>query len=145
MPAPMSSRSLKNNLCRVLLNAENVADAEPLLRELPASRIKAAPVRRQAVRFKSLLGGALFGKKKFAEAEPLVTQGYEGVVTPKETQERLKISSERLPSVASSCARVSTHKAPIGASASKHGNRRIGSNLSHQQLSPLENDGPNYT
>jgi tetratricopeptide (TPR) repeat protein len=60
-----------------LLQQSRWSEAEPLLREALAIRAKATPddwVRHESM---SLLGGALLGQGRHAEAEPLVVAGYE--------------------------------------------------------------------
>jgi hypothetical protein len=62
-----------------LTSRHNLAEAEPLLREALAIRAKAAPddwARSEAM---SLLGGSLIGQGRYAEAEPLVVEAYEGM------------------------------------------------------------------
>jgi eukaryotic-like serine/threonine-protein kinase len=62
-----------------LLQAKAFAAAEPILRECLAIREKTQVDDWATFNTKSLLGGALLGQKKFAEAEPLLVQGYEGM------------------------------------------------------------------
>jgi tetratricopeptide (TPR) repeat protein len=62
-----------------LLDHHRPADAEPLARECLAVREKNESDRWKTANAKSLLGGALLGQRKFAEAEPLVLAGYEGL------------------------------------------------------------------
>ena len=62
-----------------LLQTEELAEAEPLLRECLAIREKTQPDVWSTFNTKSLLGGALLGQKKYAEAEPLLLAGYEGM------------------------------------------------------------------
>ena len=62
-----------------LLKAKLWGEAEPLLRECLAIREKADPGDWRTFNTRSLLGGALLGQKKYAEAEPLLLQGYEGM------------------------------------------------------------------
>ncbi len=62
-----------------LVNQSRWSEAEPVLRECLAIREKATPedwVRYDAM---SLLGGALLGNGRHAEAEPLLVAGYEGM------------------------------------------------------------------
>jgi hypothetical protein len=65
------------------------SEAEPLLGECLAIRDKA--MRDDWPRFNTMsqLGGALLGQAKYAEAEPLVVQGYEG----------LKVRAAKIPAV----------------------------------------------
>ena len=55
------------------------AAAEPLLRECLAIRAANQPDAWLTFRARSQLGGSLLGQKKYAEAEPLVLTGYEGM------------------------------------------------------------------
>jgi tetratricopeptide (TPR) repeat protein len=62
-----------------LLAVEVWDEAEALLRECLAIREKVQPDEWKTFNTKSLLGGALLGQKKFAEAEPLLLAGYRGM------------------------------------------------------------------
>jgi serine/threonine protein kinase/WD40 repeat protein len=53
--------------------------AEPVLRECLAIREKMQPDDWTTFNARSLLGGSLMGQKKYAEAEPLIIAGYEGM------------------------------------------------------------------
>jgi hypothetical protein len=53
--------------------------AEPLLRECLAIREKTQPDQWTTFQAMSLLGGALLGQKKYADAEPLLLKGYQGM------------------------------------------------------------------
>jgi serine/threonine protein kinase/tetratricopeptide (TPR) repeat protein len=55
------------------------AAAEPLLRECLAIREKKIPDYWHTFNARSLLGEALAGQQKYADAEPLLVQGYEGL------------------------------------------------------------------
>ena len=55
------------------------AAAEPVLRECLAIREKSQPDEWTTFNTRSLLGGSLLGQKKYAEAEPLILSGYEGM------------------------------------------------------------------
>ena len=63
----------------LLLQAKAFTEAEPLLRECLAIREKTQPDEWTTFTTKSMLGGALLGQKKYAEAEPLLLAGYEGM------------------------------------------------------------------
>jgi hypothetical protein len=63
----------------MLLQARGFAEAEPLLRECLAIREKKEPDDWRTFNTQSLLGGALLGQKKYAEAEPLLLKGYQGM------------------------------------------------------------------
>ena len=62
-----------------LLKAGAFAEAEPLFREGLAAREKAQPDGWATFNTRSLVGGALVGQKKSADAEPLLLKGYEGI------------------------------------------------------------------
>jgi hypothetical protein len=62
-----------------LLRCDQFAEAEPLLRECLAIREKREPEAWTTFNTMSMLGGALLGQKKYAEAEPLLLKGYEGM------------------------------------------------------------------
>ena len=79
---PKDSPQLAGQLARlglVLLAVAGFAEAEPLLRECLAIREKAQPDAWTTFNTKSLLGGSLLGQKKYADAEPLLLAGYEGM------------------------------------------------------------------
>jgi tRNA A-37 threonylcarbamoyl transferase component Bud32 len=61
------------------LAANQPADAERAFREGLAIRSKKEPDAWTTFNTKSLLGAALLGEKKYAEAEPLLLDGYEGM------------------------------------------------------------------
>ena len=67
------------NKGRTCSGASRHADAEPILRECVAILQKKQPEAWTTFHAQSLLGGALLGQKKYAEAEPLLVQGYEGL------------------------------------------------------------------
>jgi serine/threonine protein kinase len=62
-----------------LLELKVYAKAEPLLRECLAIREKYWPELWITFNTRSMLGGALLGQKKYAEAEPLLLSGYQGM------------------------------------------------------------------
>jgi serine/threonine protein kinase/tetratricopeptide (TPR) repeat protein len=55
------------------------ADAESLIRETLAYQMKELPDSPRTFYWISLLGAVLLGQERFAEAEPLILQGYEGM------------------------------------------------------------------
>ena len=65
--------------CFVLLEKGDFAEAEPMVRECLALREKQTPDDWLTFNARSMLGGALLGQKRFAEAEPLLLSGYEGM------------------------------------------------------------------
>ena len=69
----------------ILLPLKSFPEAEPILRECLAIREKAQPDAWTTFNTQSMLGGALLGQKKYAEAEPLLVKGYEGLKAREET------------------------------------------------------------
>jgi serine/threonine protein kinase len=69
----------RNTLARSYEAAGRFAQSEPILRECLAIRASTQPDDWWTFSTRSQLGGSLIGQKKFAEAEPLVVQGYEGL------------------------------------------------------------------
>ena len=63
-----------------LLVMTDFAKAEPLLRESLTIREKSEPDAWTTFQTRSLLGGVLAGRKKYADAEPLLRTGYEGMM-----------------------------------------------------------------
>ena len=85
----------------ILIENKSYADAEAVLRECLTLRQKIEPDRWQTPGTSSMLGGALLGQKKFAEAEPLLLAGYEGMkqreaTMPPEARNRIIESIDRL-------------------------------------------------
>jgi serine/threonine protein kinase len=62
-----------------LLQQNKPAEAEPVLRECLAIREKKEPDGWLTFNAKSMLGGVFMAQKKYADAEPLLLQGYEGM------------------------------------------------------------------
>jgi hypothetical protein len=62
-----------------LLQVQAYAEAEPLFRECLAIREKTQPDDWSTFNTRSQLGDSLVNQGKFAEAEPLLLQGYEGL------------------------------------------------------------------
>jgi hypothetical protein len=60
------------------------AQSEPLAREALEFDRKKQPDDWQEFRAESLLGASLAGQKKYAEAEPLLLEGYQGMVARKD-------------------------------------------------------------
>jgi len=80
---PAASPQLAGALAQsgmLLLELERWAEAEPLLRECLAIREKAAPDAWMTFNTKSMLGGALLGLGRHAEAEPLLVGGCRGML-----------------------------------------------------------------
>jgi hypothetical protein len=79
---PRDSPQLAEQLARFgrsLIQAKAFTEAETLVRECLAIREKQEPEDWRTFNTQSMLGGALLGQKKYAEAEPLLLQGYEGM------------------------------------------------------------------
>jgi hypothetical protein len=62
-----------------LLRRGQWAEAEAVLRECLAIRERVQPDQWTTFNTRSLLGGSLLGRKAYAEAEPLIVSGYEGL------------------------------------------------------------------
>jgi tetratricopeptide (TPR) repeat protein len=69
----------KYRLAIVYLNQEKYAQAEPLLREVLEAWTKGAPDAWETFSSESMLGHALWGQQKFADAESLLIEGYRGL------------------------------------------------------------------
>jgi len=85
---PKDSPQLADQLAQfglLLLQVKAFPGAEPLFRECLAIREKHIPDSWLSFNAQSLLGGALLGQKKYAEAEPLLLKGYEGMKTRAKT------------------------------------------------------------
>jgi non-specific serine/threonine protein kinase/serine/threonine-protein kinase len=74
---PQTLRSV-NALARAYL-PDRPGPAEPLLREALAIREQKLPDDWRTFETQSLLGGSLLGQEKYADAEPFVLRGYEGM------------------------------------------------------------------
>jgi tetratricopeptide (TPR) repeat protein len=77
------------------------AEAEGLARECLALREREIPDDWRTFNARSMLGGSLLGQKKYAEAEPFLLSGYEGmkqreIMIPREGKPRLKEALQRL-------------------------------------------------
>jgi tetratricopeptide (TPR) repeat protein len=84
-----------------LIQQAKWSEAEPVLRECLAVRLKTMPDAWNTFNTRSQLGGALLGQGKYAEAESLVVEGYEGMKTREATipatgKPRLTEAAERL-------------------------------------------------
>ena len=82
MQLPRESPQLAGQLASLgasLLQAKAFVEAESLLQECLAIRERTQPDEWTTFNTKSMLGGALLGQKKYAEAEPLLLAGYEGM------------------------------------------------------------------
>ena len=77
------------------------SEAEPILRECLAIRDKVIPDLWQRFNTMSQLGGALLGQGRYAQAEPLIVGGYEGLKAreakiPAPSRPRLREAAERV-------------------------------------------------
>jgi tetratricopeptide (TPR) repeat protein len=84
-----------------LMQHKQDAEAEKYLRECLAIREKTQPDVWSTFNMQSLLGGALLGQKKYAEAEPLLRKGYEGMkqretMIPAQSATRIPEALDRL-------------------------------------------------
>jgi tetratricopeptide (TPR) repeat protein len=77
--------SALDNLAAAHCAGNHAGTAEPLLRELLAIRQQKEPDAWTTFNTKSMLGAVLADQKKFAEAEPLLVAGYEGMKQRKAT------------------------------------------------------------
>jgi tetratricopeptide (TPR) repeat protein len=84
-----------------LLRQEKWTEAETVFRDLLTIRETQDPEGWMAFNVKSRLGGALLGQKKYAEAEPLLRAGYEGMKLRAE-----KISAQQKPLLAEALDRL---------------------------------------
>jgi tetratricopeptide (TPR) repeat protein len=85
---PIDSPKLTEQMARYgreLLGTGEFADAESILRECLAVREKKQPDFWSTFNTQTLLGGALLGQKNYAEAEPLLLKGYEGMKAREKT------------------------------------------------------------
>jgi tetratricopeptide (TPR) repeat protein len=84
-----------------LLQLKAYTDAEPIIRECLAIRERTQPNEWPAFNARTLLGQALLGQRRYAEAEPLLLQGYEGLKQrensiPPPYKERLPKAADQL-------------------------------------------------
>jgi serine/threonine protein kinase len=80
-PDTMASEA---DLALAYVSQGKFAEAEPLAREALAAQKKVQPDDWQRYRAASLLGASLSGEKKYAEAEPLLVEGYQGMLARKD-------------------------------------------------------------
>jgi hypothetical protein len=72
------------DLALAYLSQGKFTEAEPLAREALEFNRKQQPDNWQRFRAESLLGKSLAGQKKYADAEPLLVDGYQGMLSRKE-------------------------------------------------------------
>jgi serine/threonine protein kinase/tetratricopeptide (TPR) repeat protein len=88
-------------LCLCLLRQKKYDEAEPVARDCLAIRARKLPDDWQTYSTRSMLGAALLGQKKYADARPLLLEGYEGLqkraaTIPPPGRPRLREALERL-------------------------------------------------
>ena len=71
-------------LALVYVSQRRFAEAEPLAREVFEFARKKQPEDWERYRVESLLGASLAGDKKYTEAEPLLLEGYQGMLARKD-------------------------------------------------------------
>jgi hypothetical protein len=81
------------DLALVYLSQGKLLESERLSREALEFNQKKQPDDWQRFRAESLLGASLAGQKKFAEAEPLLLEGYQGMVQRKERMGWMGVSN----------------------------------------------------
>src|SRR5262249_740369 len=74
---PLAQTLAQTGLALLIANAWT--EAEPILRECLAIRENKAPDDWATFNTRSMLGGSLLGQKKYADSEPLLVAGYEGM------------------------------------------------------------------
>jgi Tfp pilus assembly pilus retraction ATPase PilT len=74
------------------LQQKRYGDAEAALRQAAAILIRTAPTTWERFNVDSMLGAALSAQKKFAEAEPLLIAGYDGMGSGKPTTNAAMVS-----------------------------------------------------
>lgn len=100
-PASPGTASARASLGLTLIKRGQWSEAERILRECLAIREKSEPDAWTTFNARSLLGGSLLGQKKFAEAEPMIITGYEGIKArvgkgPPGSEYRLAEAAERV-------------------------------------------------
>jgi hypothetical protein len=80
-PDTMASAS---DLALAYLSEGKFAESEPLAREALQFNQKKQPDGWQRFRAESLLGASLAGQKRYGEAEPLLLEGYQGMLAGKD-------------------------------------------------------------
>jgi eukaryotic-like serine/threonine-protein kinase len=83
--------------CELLLEVRAFTEPESLLRECLAIRQSKEPDDWRTFNTQSMLGGALLGQKKFAEAEPLLLAGYEGMKQRENSIPNAPQTAKRIP------------------------------------------------
>ncbi len=78
-PADPQTAQWKVRVAYALVQMEKWAEAEPLMRELVSKRDAVEPESWTTFNARSMLGSTLLGQGRYAEAEPLIVSGYEGI------------------------------------------------------------------
>ena len=91
---PYHDHGLLADRVNALLQAGKFTEAEPVARECLALREKLIPDVWRTFNAQSMLGGSLLGQKKYAEAEPLLLSGYEGI---KEREDKIPSAGKMRP------------------------------------------------
>ncbi|MDQ3171739.1 MAG: hypothetical protein M3Q55_16515, partial [Acidobacteriota bacterium] len=73
------------DLALAYVSQRKFAQSEPLARAAMVAATKAEPDGWQRFRAESLLGASLAGRKKYLEAEPLLLDGYQGMLARKDS------------------------------------------------------------
>jgi len=79
-PSHPDTLEVMTSLGEIRLQQKRYTDAEPLLREALANYEKAASNSWQRYRAQNLLGAVLSAQSEYAEAEPLLVSGYQGMI-----------------------------------------------------------------
>jgi hypothetical protein len=86
-PVHLQTLQSRDNLAEAYNRAGEFAKAEPLLRDCLKVREAKHPTAWEKFHTRSLLGESLLGQKRYADAEPLLLSGYQGM------KERERITS----------------------------------------------------
>jgi eukaryotic-like serine/threonine-protein kinase len=81
----------------LLIEKRLFTEADLLLRELQAIREKTVPDDWRTFNTRRMLGSALLGQKKYADAEPLLLKGYEGMKQREKSIPKSGGADERIP------------------------------------------------
>lgn len=98
---PLGDRLAQLGWFLIVCNLDAYVEAEPILRESLAIRERLQPEDWSTFNVRSILGEAILGQQRFAEAEPLLLSAYEGMkarenTIPKEAKIRLRDAKERI-------------------------------------------------
>ena len=83
-PLHPDTASSEADLALAYMSQGKFAEAEPVAREAVEAEKKVQPDDWQRYRAESLLGASLAGQRKYAEAEPLLLEGYRGILARKD-------------------------------------------------------------